>query len=86
MKHDSYSQYYAAHADAERPDVSVIVQGDDYLTCEHQDGVAVGSIGSEQESRDNVLIWDAEDGTVSYAVDVPETGFYCMAFSYLPIP
>ena len=86
MKHDSYSQYYAAHADAERPDVSVIVQGDDYLTCEHQDGVAVGSIGSGQESRDNVLIWDAEDGTVSYAVDVPETGFYCMAFSYLPIP
>lgn len=85
-----YSDYYDAHAGEKRPDCSVTVRGQSYLSVESESGadISVGSITSEadNESRDNVLIWNAAGGTVTYALDVPETGCYCMELAYLPIP
>ena len=86
----SYSSYYDLHAGDKRPDAEILVHGKDYaeLLTDEPDAVSVGSIGSEYglENRDDVLIFNTDEGTLTYEITVPETGCYCMAFSYLPIP
>ena len=90
VEQTTYSDYYDFHAGDPRPDKEVVVEGKSCKTrrADDESGISVGSFGSEygQENKDNVLIWDAPDGSVTYEVDVPETGVYCMGFSYLPIP
>jgi len=86
----SYGTYYDTYAGAHRPACDIMVQGHAYtqLTSDTLDAVSVGSYGEQygEEARNNILIWNAADGSVSYRVDVPETGVYCMELSYLPIP
>lgn len=85
----TYSSYYDEYSGQNRPDAEVLVQGKDYKTryAEDESGISVGSFGSEYgEARDNVLIWDAADGTLTYDVSISETGIYSLGFSYLPIP
>lgn len=87
---ETYSDYYDLHADDPRPDAEIVVAGKDYTEyhCEESGAVAVGSFGAAyaQENRDDVLIWNAADGDVSYSVEIPETGCYCFGFNYMPIP
>ena len=86
----TYSSYHDRYAGENRPDAELLVRGKDYRKArtDAPDAVRVGSIGSEygQENRDDVLIWNTDEGTLTYEVTVPETGCWCMAFSYLPIP
>lgn len=85
----TYSSYYDEYSGEHRPDAEVLVSGKDYKSryAPDEHGISVGSFGSEYgEARDNVLVWDAADGTLTYEVSIPETGIYCMGFSYLPIP
>ncbi len=86
----TYSDYYDAHMDQPHPDQEVLILGNSYSACDHEADadVSVGSYGSEfsEENKDDVLIWNAADGTVTYPISVPETGMYCLEFSYLPIP
>ncbi len=86
----TYSEYYDAHAGMNRPGREIMVRGSAYQELEYQaaEDVSVGSCGAayDTENKENVLIWNAADGTVSYEISVPETGIYCMELSYLPIP
>ena len=87
----TYSDYYDTYIGENRPEQEILVQGSAYTSMDagsEPDGVSVGSYGSDynQENRDNILIWDSPDGNISYQVNVPETGIYCLDFSYLPIP
>ncbi len=90
VEQKTYSDYYDTYINDPRPDKEVLVQGTSFLMKESADseGISIGSCGSDygQKNKDNVLIWNAADGKVSYEVDVPETGSYCLEFSYLPIP
>lgn len=87
---ETYCNYYNKYINENRPSQEIVVQGSSYdsLSYDEDANVSVGSFGKEyqQENRDNVLIWNAPDGSVSYSVDIPETGIYYMDFSYLPIP
>ena len=90
VEQETYSDYYDRYSTEPRASAEVVVEGTAYrsLDDEGEGGVSTGSFGSEygQPSRDNVLIWDEAAGSVTYAVDVPETGVYTMEFSYMPIP
>lgn len=86
----TYSDYYDTYAGEHRPDQEIMVRGTSCTAWNYDEDadVSVGSCGAEysQENKDDVLIWNAADGTVSYKITVPETGVYCMELSYLPIP
>lgn len=86
----TYSDYYDAYAGEHRPDQEIMVRGTSCTTMDYdpEEDVSMGSCGAEysQENKDDVLIWNASDGTVGYRISVPETGIYCMELSYLPIP
>ena len=90
VEQETYSDYYDRYSTEPRASAEVVVEGTAYrsLDDEGEGGVSTGSFGSEygQPSRDNVLIWDEAAGSVTYTVDVPETGVYTLEFSYLPIP
>ncbi|MDE5565253.1 MAG: ABC transporter substrate-binding protein, partial [Oscillospiraceae bacterium] len=90
VEQETYSDYYDTYINDPRPDKEILIQGTSFLMKENSDGegISVGSCGSDYglENKDNVLIWNAADGRISYEVDVPETGSYCLEFSYLPIP
>ncbi|MBQ4465087.1 MAG: extracellular solute-binding protein [Oscillospiraceae bacterium] len=86
----TYSSYYDQYKDDIRPEAEVVVRGSDFRSKSAPDesGISLGSCGAEygQENRDDVLIWDCPDGEVTYEVTIPESGTYCVGFSYLPIP
>ncbi len=86
----TYSSYYDTYAGENRPDQEIVVEGASFRSekAEDESCISTGSCGDEygQESRDNVLIWNCPDGEITYDIDVPETGVYCMEFAYLPIP
>ncbi len=90
VEQDSYSDYYDMYAEEHRPEQEILIRGSSYTACEYEKDadVSIGSCGTEyaQENKDDILIWNAADGSVTYRLDVPETGVYCMEFSYLPIP
>ena len=90
VEQETYSDYYDMYAGEHRPDQEVLIPGTDTLSMNFAEGDAVstGSCGAEygQENKDDVLIWNAAEGSVSYQLDVPETGVYCLEASYLPIP
>ncbi len=87
---ESYSDYYDTYSGENRPAQEIVTAGKNFRSVRfpEEEGVSVGSFGSEygQENKDNVLIWNTADGEITYEVDVPETGIYCMEFSYMPIP
>ncbi|HOO05277.1 MAG TPA: extracellular solute-binding protein [Ruminococcus sp.] len=80
----THSEYFDQYSGENRPDVQVEVRGNDYVSAENGD-FASGSYGSEGDVRDDVLIWESADGLLTYKVDVPETGNYCINMTYFPI-
>lgn len=40
---------------------------------------------SDYENRENVLIWQGEEGSVTYTFDVPSNGLYNIELEYLPL-
>ncbi len=90
VEQETYSDYYDLYVDAHRPEQEILIAGNSFTAwdCDEDANVSVGSCGAEyeQENKDNILIWNAADGTITYKIDVPETGVYCMEASYLPIP
>ena len=71
VEQETYSDYYDRYAGEPRPSAEVLVEGTAYKSLEDAGGgVSVGSFGSEydQEIKDNILIWDAADGSVTYEI------------------
>ena len=90
VEQETYNDYYNKYSQEHRPNQEILIAGSDYTAWSYEKDaeVSIGSCGAEygQENKDDVLIWNAPDGQVSFRMDVPETGVYCMEFSYLPIP
>ncbi len=73
----SYSDYCDAHYSEPRPLADIRIAGADFSDA--VDGsFSVGALGGKED----VLIWDSAEGTVSYTVDVPESGIYALQLSY----
>ncbi len=90
VEQETYSDYYDMYAEEHRPQQEILIPGSTFTAWEYDKDadVSIGSCGTEysQENKDDVLIWNSADGSVTYRLDVPETGVYSMEFSYLPIP
>lgn len=80
----TYSEYYDKYSGENRPEQEVTVQAVNYKTAENGE-FSKGSYGNDDDVKDNVLIWGSSDGYVSYDVEIPESGIYCLDFSYFPI-
>ena len=76
----SYSDYYDLHSDDKRPDKEILVNAADYSSCDGD--LTVGSHSANGVTKNNVLLWESQDGKVTYDIQVPETGIYCLDVSY----
>lgn len=69
----SYSDYYDLYCSSPRPDYEITVNAVDYKSAEN---VCKNS---------NSIILDKPQGSISYDIDVPETGIYCIEINYCPL-
>jgi ABC-type glycerol-3-phosphate transport system substrate-binding protein len=79
----TYSEYYDLYSGENRPDKEIVVRGTDYTSADGE--ISKGSIGTDDDVRDNVLIWESDDGEITYSIDVEETGIYCVNMTYFSI-
>lgn len=80
----SYSDYYDEYSGEKRPEKEINISATAYKTATNGT-FATGSYGSDDDIRDNVLIWESADGELSYDINVEEAGIYCLGISYFPI-
>lgn len=76
----SYSDYYDLHSSEKRPEASVSLKGGDFISA--SENITAGSWTADGITKDDVLIWDAPSGEVSYSIEVPESGIYCLEMTY----
>ncbi len=80
----SYSNYYDLYSGEKHPEKEIIIRGIDCISAEN--GVfSTGSYGGSGDIKDNVFIWESDSGKITYKINVPETGIYCLNISYFPI-
>ena len=80
----TYSDYYDIYAGENRPDSEITVKGSDYVSAENGD-FSKGSYGTADDMRDDVLIWESQEGELTYNINVGETGIYCVNINYFPM-
>lgn len=80
----SYSRYYDEYCGSIRPSAPVVIRGVDYESAKGG-RFSCGSFSDGQTMHDNVLIWESTDGELTYTVNIPESGIYCMNLSYCPM-
>lgn len=83
VEQTSYSDYYDLYGGQTRPETPIVIEAASFSDATGE--IATGSYGTDGDMRDNVLLWNDTAGSVTYTVDVPETGIYCMEFSYFPM-
>lgn len=76
----SYYDYLQKYKDAARPTGKLTVNAADFV----KDEGANVEIGSYQ-GKDNVVLWDSQEGKLTWQIEVPETGLYNMSLLYAPI-
>ena len=80
----SFSDYYDLFSGENRPDKTIEIGGTSYTSVSGGD-FSTGSYGPEGDSRDDVLLWESSEGTVTYGFDIEETGIYCVNMTYCPM-
>lgn len=80
----SYAEYCQLYQDADRPEQEIFIKACDYDTIISDDEKQISV--SDYQNKKNSLVWNAPDGSISYSVNVPKSGIYCLDFSYFPIP
>lgn len=76
----SYYDYLAEHGGAARPKESLTINASEYISDENAN-VKV----SEYEGKSNVVLWDSQEGRLTWEMEVKETGLYNLALVYCPI-
>ena len=76
----SYYEYLRQYQDTARPAAAWAVRAADYI----EDRGAEVEIGS-YEGKEEVVLWISQEGTLTWQVEVPESGLYNMALVYAPI-
>ena len=79
LRQTSYTNYVDKYADEARPDKEIQVMGKDYDPAS-VDGAELSVTAVDGKS--DVLQWANQEGSVSYKVNVPETGVYNIKMSY----
>ncbi|MBQ8922274.1 MAG: extracellular solute-binding protein [Oscillospiraceae bacterium] len=79
-RENSYSDYYDTYSTKNRPEQEIRISGKDFKGG--GDALSVGSLGEGSDKRDQVLIWDAPEGEVSFDFTVPEEGIYSVQIAY----
>lgn len=75
----SYTNYVKKYADAARPDQTVEVLGKDYDPASVTDAqITVTTVDGEND----VMQWANQEGSVSWTVNIPETGVYNIKMIY----
>ncbi|MBQ9374740.1 MAG: extracellular solute-binding protein [Ruminococcus sp.] len=77
-RENAYTNYVKKHKDDPRPDVEFTIKGKDYVSADDGAEVEVTSV----DGKDDVLKWSNQEGSVSYEIDVPETGVYNIEMGY----
>lgn len=79
IRQTSYTNYVKKYADAARPDQTVEVLGKDYDPASVTDAqITVTTVDGEND----VMQWANQEGSVSWAVNIPETGVYNIKMIY----
>lgn len=75
----SYTNYVKKYADAARPDKTVEVLGKDYDPASVTDAqITVTTV----DGKNDVMQWANQEGSVSWKVNIPETGVYNIKMVY----
>lgn len=79
IRQTSYTNYVEKYADAARPDQTVEVLGKDYDPASVTDAqITVTTVDGEND----VMQWANQEGSVSWTVNIPETGVYNIKMIY----
>lgn len=79
IRQTSYTNYVKKYADAARPDQTVEVLGKDYDPASVTDAqITVTTVDGEND----VMQWANQEGSVSWTVNIPETGVYNIKMIY----
>lgn len=79
IRQTSYTNYVKKYADAARPDQTVEVLGKDYDPASVTDAqITVITVDGEND----VMQWANQEGSVSWTVNIPETGVYNIKMIY----
>ncbi|WP_199619634.1 extracellular solute-binding protein [Paenibacillus alkalitolerans] len=78
---NSYFNYLSKYKDAPLPQDQIVIKGTSYINNE---GATTEKLSSFQDTND-VLAWKGEEGTLTWSLDIKETGFYNIGIRYLPL-
>ena len=79
IRQTSYTNYVKKYTDAARPDQTVEVLGKDYDPASVTDAqITVTTVDGEND----VMQWSKQEGSVSWTVNIPETGVYNIKMIY----
>lgn len=79
IRQTSYTNYVKKYTDAARPDKTVEVLGKDYVPASVTDAqITVTTVDGEND----VMQWANQEGSVSWTVNIPETGVYNIKMIY----
>lgn len=77
-RQNAYKNYIKKHTDDPRPDKEVIVNGKDFIRFGDGAEVSVANV----DGVNNVAKWANQEGSITYEIEVPETGVYNIEMSY----
>lgn len=80
-----YTEYLAAVADAEYPDVRIEVDAADYVLYMENDKEVMPEIYTDYEGMEGDSVLTSEIGYIEFEVEVPKTGLYQLEVEYYPI-
>lgn len=81
----TFGEYYDKYSAENRPDCENVLDADDVL-CVNDGDISFGSYTDDDgETRSNVILWESSGGSVTFELEVQETGNYCLMTDYCPM-
>lgn len=78
----SYSSYYDMYCGEVRPEEIIVIGAEEFFS---PDGSADLVSHTAENITKNAVVWSRSGGEISCAVNVPETGIYCLRADYCPL-
>lgn len=81
LQNDSYADYIESHAKQSYPEQEVIIEAADYVEADFKP-----ELYQDYDGMPGTSLLSEEEGTVTWEIDVPETGLYNILLDYYPYP
>ena len=78
VRQTSYTKYVEKYKDAARPDKTIEILGKDFTKIGDDADIKVADV----DGKKDVMCWSNQIGSVTYKVDIPETGCYNLKMAY----